>query len=47
MLAVDQQVQIDFIEDFLSGFAVLFAAFYVFNIEYPEESRSVLEFIQR
>ncbi|KAL7645497.1 UNVERIFIED_CONTAM: hypothetical protein RMT77_003883 [Armadillidium vulgare] len=47
MLAVDQQVQIDFIEDFLSGFAVLFAAFYVFNIEYPEESKSVLEFIQR
>lgn len=33
--------------DFTSAIAVLFASFYVFNIEYQEDAASTLEFIQR
>uniref|UniRef100_A0A3B3QPE7 Uncharacterized protein n=1 Tax=Paramormyrops kingsleyae TaxID=1676925 RepID=A0A3B3QPE7_9TELE len=33
--------------DFTSALAVLFGSFYVFNIEYPEEAATTLEFIQR
>ncbi|TRY89934.1 hypothetical protein DNTS_033701, partial [Danionella cerebrum] len=32
---------------FLSGLATFFAAFYVFNLEYPEEAACTMEFIQR
>ncbi|CAM1312336.1 Uncharacterised protein g5950 [Pycnogonum litorale] len=47
MLAVDQKVVCEEISDFSSGLAMLFAAFYVFNIMYPEEAGTALEFIQR
>ena len=34
-------------ESFRVAVAVMFGAFYVFNISYPEEISATLEFIQR
>jgi hypothetical protein len=33
--------------DFTTAVAVMFSAYYVFNVEYPEKSNCSLELIQR
>jgi hypothetical protein len=47
MLAIDQVIVCQGLKSFLSAFAILFAAFYVFNIEYPATASGTMEFIQR
>ena len=33
--------------DFVTAITLLFAAYYVFNVAYPEHSVNILEFVQR
>ncbi|RXN05325.1 hypothetical protein ROHU_033470 [Labeo rohita] len=49
MLSIEGRVvlQLSDVSDFTSALAVLFGSYYVFNIEYPEEAATTLEFIQR
>ncbi|XP_072555792.1 uncharacterized protein [Paramormyrops kingsleyae] len=47
MLAVEGQVVMGPHEAIVNGIAVLFASYYNFNIQYPVEASSTLEFIQR
>ncbi|RXN15703.1 hypothetical protein ROHU_027865 [Labeo rohita] len=48
MLSIEGRVvlQLSDVSDFTSALAVLFGSYYVFNIEYPEEATTTLEFIQ-
>uniref|UniRef100_A0A672J7H0 Uncharacterized protein n=1 Tax=Salarias fasciatus TaxID=181472 RepID=A0A672J7H0_SALFA len=49
MLSIEGKVvlQLSDHSDFTSALSVLFGSYYVFNIEYPEEAATSLEFIQR
>ncbi|XDV33478.1 hypothetical protein PO909_003877 [Leuciscus waleckii] len=49
MLSIEGRVvlQLSDCSEFTSALAVLFASYYVFNMEYPEEAATTLEFIQR
>ncbi|KAI7810948.1 hypothetical protein IRJ41_008568 [Triplophysa rosa] len=50
MLSIEGHVEIPHsppMPDFTTAFAVLFASFYVFNIEYQVEAVTTLEFVQR
>ncbi|XP_048019935.1 uncharacterized protein LOC125251074 [Megalobrama amblycephala] len=49
MLSIDGRVvlQLNDRSDFTHALAVFFASYYVFNMEYPEEAATTLEFIQR
>ncbi|XP_076841673.1 uncharacterized protein LOC143485891 [Brachyhypopomus gauderio] len=50
MLSIEGQVVIPHLSpmpDFITALAVLFASFYVFNIEYQVEAATTLEFVQR
>jgi hypothetical protein len=46
-LAVDRTLCSGKIINFARALAILFASFYIFNIKYPTESGSTLEFLQR
>jgi hypothetical protein len=46
-LIVDRRVVCSDINNPLSAVALLFGAFFVFNISYPVEASATLEFIQR
>ncbi|KAL6457325.1 hypothetical protein MHYP_G00342880 [Metynnis hypsauchen] len=49
MLSIEGKVvlQLSDHSDFASALAVFFGSYYVFNIEYPAEAATSLEFIQR
>uniref|UniRef100_A0A672HBJ7 Sterile alpha motif domain containing 3 n=1 Tax=Salarias fasciatus TaxID=181472 RepID=A0A672HBJ7_SALFA len=47
MLSIEGKVVLQLSSDFTSALSVLFGSYYVFNIEYPEEAATSLEFIQR
>ncbi|XP_039594615.1 uncharacterized protein LOC120516762 isoform X2 [Polypterus senegalus] len=47
MLSVDKNVVKENIPVFLEAFEMMFAAYYIFNIQYPSDVGSTLEFIQR
>ncbi|KAG9278020.1 hypothetical protein AMEX_G5810 [Astyanax mexicanus] len=47
MLSIDQEVVNDHITSFVPAFCLLFGSYYCFNIHYPVELRSTLEFLQR
>jgi hypothetical protein len=47
MLAVDNRVLMCNIPNFILGLSALFSVYYILNIQYPVESASTLEFIQR
>ncbi|KAK0131326.1 hypothetical protein N1851_016620 [Merluccius polli] len=47
MLSIDQEVVNDRITSFMSTFCLMFGSYYSFNIHYPVELRSTLEFLQR
>ncbi|XP_039594613.1 uncharacterized protein LOC120516762 isoform X1 [Polypterus senegalus] len=46
MLSVDKNVVKENIPVFLEAFEMMFAAYYIFNIQYPSDVGSTLEFIQ-
>ncbi|CAL9705219.1 unnamed protein product [Knipowitschia caucasica] len=47
MLSIDQEIVNDHIISFTSAICLMFASYYCFNIHYPVELRSTLEFLQR
>ncbi|XP_044187381.1 uncharacterized protein LOC122967041 [Thunnus albacares] len=47
MLSIDQEVVNDHITSFMLAVCLMFGSYYVFNIHYPVELRSTLEFLQR
>uniref|UniRef100_A0A8D0CSK2 Uncharacterized protein n=1 Tax=Sander lucioperca TaxID=283035 RepID=A0A8D0CSK2_SANLU len=47
MLSIEGRVILRSDADFPAALAVFFGSFYVFNIEYPEEAATSLEFVQR
>ncbi|RXN34461.1 Interferon-induced 44 [Labeo rohita] len=47
MLSVDQKIVNDHIPTFISAVCMMFASYYCFNIHYPVDLGSTLEFIQR
>ncbi|XP_065683521.1 uncharacterized protein LOC124813175 isoform X1 [Hydra vulgaris] len=47
MLVIDCIVVVDGMTNFVNSFCCLFASFYIFNIPYPKEASSILEFCQR
>ncbi|KAJ8280808.1 hypothetical protein GJAV_G00059270 [Gymnothorax javanicus] len=47
MLSIDRQIVNDHITSFLSALCLMFGSYYCFNIHYPVELRSTLEFLQR
>ncbi|PIK51175.1 hypothetical protein BSL78_11929 [Apostichopus japonicus] len=47
MLAVDMVIVNDHIQTFESAMIMLFAMFFILNIEYPSEGATLMEFIQR
>ncbi|XP_065646007.1 uncharacterized protein LOC136076634 isoform X2 [Hydra vulgaris] len=47
MLVIDCIVAVDGMNNFIKSFCCLFASFYIFNIPYPKEASSILEFCQR
>ncbi|XP_065651514.1 uncharacterized protein LOC136079562 isoform X2 [Hydra vulgaris] len=47
MLVIDCIVVVDGMNNFIKSFCCLFASFYIFNIPYPKEASSILEFCQR
>lgn len=47
MLSIEGRVVVPSAVDFTTALAVLFACFYVFNIEYQVEASTTLEFVQR
>ncbi|XP_065673739.1 uncharacterized protein LOC136090771 isoform X1 [Hydra vulgaris] len=44
MLVIDCIVVFDGMNNFIKSFCCLFASFYIFNIPYPKEASSILEF---
>ncbi|KAI4888205.1 hypothetical protein NFI96_030197 [Prochilodus magdalenae] len=46
-LSVDQNVVQDNIPSFISALCMMFGSYYSFNIHYPSELASTLEFLQR
>lgn len=47
MLAIDGKVGNQNIRNFTNALSMLLASFYAFNIEYPEEGKLTMEFVQR
>ncbi|XP_059915959.1 uncharacterized protein LOC132463678 [Gadus macrocephalus] len=47
MLSIEQKVVVGPHHSFSNGIAAMFASYYCFNLQYPEEGSSTLEFIQR
>lgn len=47
MLVVDRKIVNDDITSFISAVCLMFGSYYCFNIHYPTELASVLEFLQR
>ncbi|GBN47643.1 hypothetical protein AVEN_48708-1, partial [Araneus ventricosus] len=47
MVAVDKKIINEEIKSFETGFFMVFAAYYILNIEYAEMAGATLEFIQR
>jgi len=47
MLSVDQNIILDNIPSFVSALCMMFGSYYCFNIHYPSELASTLEFLQR
>ncbi|XP_059906679.1 uncharacterized protein LOC132456365 [Gadus macrocephalus] len=47
MLSIEQKVVMGPHHSFSNGIAAMFASYYCFNLQYPEEGSSTLEFIQR
>ncbi|XP_059902161.1 uncharacterized protein LOC132453333 [Gadus macrocephalus] len=47
MLSIEQKVVVGPHHSFSNGIAAIFASYYCFNLQYPEEGSSTLEFIQR
>lgn len=47
MLVIDGKVVNQNVVGFITALSMLFASFYAFNIKYPAEASSTLEFIQR
>ena len=47
MLSVDRNIVNDHIPSFISALCLMFGSFYCFNIHYPSELASTLEFLQR
>ncbi|KAK0151077.1 hypothetical protein N1851_007768 [Merluccius polli] len=47
MLSVDRNIVNDHIPSFISALCLMFESFYCFNIHYPSELASTLEFLQR
>ncbi|XP_040894564.1 uncharacterized protein LOC121182230 [Toxotes jaculatrix] len=47
MLSIDKEVVNDHITSFTSAICLMFGSYYCFNIHYPVELRSTLEFLQR
>ncbi|XP_039592264.1 uncharacterized protein LOC120515387 [Polypterus senegalus] len=47
MLSIEGQVVMGPHHDFVNGIATIFASYYNFNLQYPEDASSTLEFIQR
>ena len=47
MLVIDGKVVHQNITGFIQALSMLFASYFVFNIEYPAEATCTLEFIQR
>ncbi|XP_065670412.1 uncharacterized protein LOC136088992 isoform X1 [Hydra vulgaris] len=46
MLVIDCIVVVDGMNNFIKSFCCLFASFYIFNMPYPKEASSILEFCQ-
>lgn len=47
MLSVDRKIANDDITTFITAVCLMFGSYYCFNIHYPSELASVLEFLQR
>ncbi|CAI5679501.1 unnamed protein product [Oreochromis niloticus] len=47
MLSIDKKIVNDRITTFTSAICLMFGSYYCFNIHYPVELRSTLEFLQR
>ncbi|KAL2097021.1 hypothetical protein ACEWY4_006228 [Coilia grayii] len=47
MLSVDKQIVNDNISSFMTAVCLMFGSYYCFNIHYPAELASILEFLQR
>ncbi|XP_074525832.1 uncharacterized protein LOC141790094 [Halichoeres trimaculatus] len=47
MLSIDQDIVHDNIHSFISALCLMFGSYYCFNIHYPSELASTLEFLQR
>lgn len=47
MLSIEGQVVMGPHDHFLNGIAAVFATYYTFNLQYPEDGLCTLEFIQR
>ncbi|KAK0151910.1 hypothetical protein N1851_006714 [Merluccius polli] len=47
MLSVDRNIVNDHIPSFISALCLMFGSFYCFNVHYPSELASTLEFLQR
>ncbi|XP_019118302.2 uncharacterized protein LOC109139344 isoform X2 [Larimichthys crocea] len=47
MLSVDKQIVNDNIPSFMTAVCLMFGSYYCFNIHYPAELASILEFLQR
>ena len=46
-MAIEGKVVNDHITNFVTGLAMMFAAFFCLNLHYPIEASATLEFIQR
>lgn len=47
MLLIDGKVVNQDIDGFVTAMSMLFSAFFVLNIEYPQDASATMEFIQR
>lgn len=47
MLSVEEQVVMGPHDGIINGLAAVFACYYIFNLQYPEDGACTLEFIQR
>ncbi|XP_041946353.1 uncharacterized protein LOC121707694 [Alosa sapidissima] len=47
MLSIDQEIVNDHVTSYMAALCLMFGSYYCFNIHYPVELRSTLEFLQR
>ena len=47
MLAIDKEICFQSIESPVDALCILFASFYVFNIQYAGKAHATMEFMQR